>query len=146
MLRRPGYTLIELIVTVIIIAVISGLAINNFLRALEQGYERDAIMTMKVIASSLEIERRTQGHYPTTNLNGLNAINNALNLKIPGNDFINSYQYTYIPGGGGDPYYILDVGTVNGWSVSYDHSTLNHYCSAGTCPTCDASGCSSADL
>jgi len=138
---RSGYTLIELLVTVIIIAVISGLAINNYIRALQTGYERDIIMQIRMMQNALEIEERTTGSYPIANLNDRASINTALKLQIPDNNFFSSYQYTYFSGSG-TPYYVIQVTTTSGWAVSYDHSTQRYYCSSSTCPTCTATSCS----
>jgi len=140
MSNLKGYTLIELTVTVIVIAVIAGLALNNYLKALQTGYERDILMQLRLIQNTLEFEWRTKKTYPTTDLNDRDAINTALGLQIPQNDFFTSYKYTYYDGAG-KPYYIIEIGTVSGWSVAYDDSGSRTYCSSGACPTCDATSC-----
>ena len=143
-IRQQAFTLIELIVTFIIIAVVATLASVRYSLSIGQAYEQDLLTQLRIINSVLEVERRTTGNYPTTNTSdtGPAAINAELDLEIPASSYYNSYIYTYIPPGGpGSGSYTLRVGTVKGWAITYSRSGDSYVCSAGTCPTCLATGC-----
>jgi len=138
--RRRGFTLMELIITVILIGVIAGLALNNYFRVMQQGYERDAFFQLKTIQATLEYKKRKNGTYPTANMNSLAAINAGLDLQMPANSYYTGHQYIYL-GGAPPGTYALRITTSAGWAIGYNQATDTYSCVAGSCPTCTGGGC-----
>jgi type IV pilus assembly protein PilE len=65
-LKRPlGFTLVEIMVTVAIIALLATFAIPGFLRAKISANEANAKATLKTISTALETYSLTNGAYPT---------------------------------------------------------------------------------
>lgn len=57
--RRLGFTLIEMMIVLVIIALIASIVIPSMLRAKMAGYETDAIAACKTYATAQDIYRRT---------------------------------------------------------------------------------------
>ena len=67
-----GFTLVEIMIVVAVIALLAAIAIPNLLRAKTSSNEASAQATLKTIANSLETYSITNGKYPsvTTSLIG----------------------------------------------------------------------------
>ncbi len=64
--KKAGFTLVEIMVVVSIIALLAAFAIPNLLRARLSANETTAIASLRVIASSLDSWNSINGQYPTT--------------------------------------------------------------------------------
>ena len=63
--RRNGFTLIELMIVITIIAILAGILVPNFLKARSQGHLVACKSNCKNIATSLELYAGDNlGHYP----------------------------------------------------------------------------------
>lgn len=86
-----GFTLIEIMVTVIIVGVISSLALSNYFKVMEQSRCRNAQMNLITIHQAAIIKTTKTG---TAAISGtdLAAINSQLKLNIRNDDF--TFNYT----------------------------------------------------
>lgn len=67
MKRRKGFTLIELMIVIAIIAILASILVPNFLRARAQGQFTQCQANCKNIGTALEMySTDNAGHYPTT--------------------------------------------------------------------------------
>ena len=71
--RDNGFTLVEIMVTVMIIALLAGIAIPSLLRARAQAHDSMAQTTLKAISTALETYASSESQYPpnTTSLTNI---------------------------------------------------------------------------
>jgi prepilin-type N-terminal cleavage/methylation domain-containing protein len=62
---RNGFTLVEIMIVVVIIALLAAIAIPNMLRSRQQAQEATAQANLKLIASALENYAAINSVYPT---------------------------------------------------------------------------------
>lgn len=139
-------TLIELMVVVIIISIIAGFAFPNYLKAVEKGYERDAIVQMQAVNGALAFYKAQAGVYPDgATMPDLASINTVLGLNIVANNMTYScVSAAYSGQGPGAPGFDCEAASSFGWEihVSTDPLRLYPYCLDDTsCPTCTTAGC-----
>jgi len=129
-------SIMEFVILVVIIGILSGLTLNNFFRAVQQNFEREAIAQIKVIQEHLEKIKEITGQYPYYTLPNRLSINNHFDLQIPNNDYL---SYQYIPSSNA---YIVDVLTARGWGIRYNSLYPNRglHCINGPCPNCQEDG------
>jgi len=90
MLRRQGFTLIEIIVVLVIIGICVAFALPNFNIPTEQAKALNAQNNLLAIYSAQRNYNNNNGGFATA-LNGVAAINTALSLNIQDDG---SYQYS----------------------------------------------------
>jgi prepilin-type N-terminal cleavage/methylation domain-containing protein len=117
-----GFTLVELMVVVAIIALIAGIIIPNYVHARQQATVADSEATMKQIATALELYFADFETYPT----GSKVNVTPTLFGGAGNSYLNAtpdnahqdYVYTYSGGSGSPPSYDVED------PVTYDTASL----------------------
>jgi general secretion pathway protein G len=116
--KQEGFTLVELIVVVIIIGLLSGLVLPQFIRQSERATARAAKAQIELLGTALDTFRLDVGRYPTTQ-EGLQALTQKpggvdrwdgpyLRKEVPNDPWGRPYIYKS-PGDHG-PYDILSYG------------------------------------
>ncbi len=127
-----AFTLTELIITVVIITVLATFAVPNYQKSVRKGYERRAILNLKMIHGANEIYNARAGYYVVGVALDLAGINTALGIDIVDGDM--TYSYT------------CDIGYVataaypgaNKFTVGINQNPItgaNPYCFEGSCPS-----------
>lgn len=117
--RQQGFTIVELLIVIVIIGILAGLVVTQFLGANQQARDSERKTDINSIASQLEVYYAKAGGYPTpTNLtsetwrkgNSVNAGDQGKALIAPGGTApsatdivtattISRYEYTVAPTG-----------------------------------------------
>lgn len=116
--KQEGFTLVELIVVVIIIGLLSGLVLPQFIRQSERATARAAKAQIELLGTALDTFRLDVGRYPTSQ-EGLQALTQKpggvdrwdgpyLRKEVPNDPWGRPYIYKS-PGDHG-PYDILSHG------------------------------------
>ena len=134
--NHRAFTLLEAVVTVVLVTTIASLAIANLQKTLEHAAERQAMVDLMTIVSAEKIYfAKNNRHWPThlgTPLSDIEAVNDNLGLNLPEPSNI---QYTCETGGGlnceasynNDKWVLSAYAPLNGFKP---------YCSSGSCPSC----------
>ena len=77
-----GFTLMELMITVVLIGIIAGFAVPNYEKSIAKAHERDAINGLKMIYAAANLYKTNEGDYNTGNLPNTQSINTALNINL----------------------------------------------------------------
>ena len=94
MRKKKGFTLIELMIVIAIIAILAAILVPNFLRARAQGMVTACKANLKNMGTALEMYATdNSGRYPTT-LNGLSPHYLRTMPTCPSTGLANSYGYT----------------------------------------------------
>ncbi len=123
-----GFTLVEIMIVVAIIALLAAIAIPNVLRGRTSANESAAIGNMRAVLSSLEMLRSVNNAYPTTAQTWMTAMYGATcaAADVPVPDFgppsfcntmvggataatglVQGYKYTYTPVASGATYTVV---------------------------------------
>lgn len=78
-----GFTLLEMLIVVVIIAVLAALALPNYFGMKEREYDRDAGANLKLIMAAQKIYRMETGVYDARAYGNIDTINNILRLSLP---------------------------------------------------------------
>ena len=156
---KRGFTLVEIMIVVAIIALLAAIAIPNVLRGRTTANESAAIGNLRALISSAEMYRSVNSAYPTANgtatdwQNGMYGANCVDAVPTP--DFgppsfcktmngdntaagglVQGYKYTYTGLAGGPTYTIvatpLTVDNTGTRSFFADESGLIRHCTTGT--------------
>ena len=109
-LYRKGFTLVEIMIVVAIIALLAAIAIPNLLRARHNANESAAIAGLRTVSTALESYRAAQTPpvYPAalTNLSGSTPpyIDTALSGATASANAKQGYWYTYTPNANNQQY------------------------------------------
>lgn len=133
---HKGFTLMELIVVIILVAIIAAFAIPNYIESVNKTKIRDAVSQLSTLHSANAIYRaRAGGYLSGSNLN-LAAINSGLNINLIAGDL--TYSYTR---SSASAYQASASGS--GFAVIVDENPIDdasNPCCTGTCysilPSC----------
>lgn len=124
MRKEKGFTLIELMVVIVIIAILAAVALPNFMGATEKARESAVTSAVKTLQTSLELYAvDNNGSYPitTSDSNTLTAIQDYLpNKKFPNNPS-NNQPYAYTNG-------LVDVDSVDNIDIAEGKPYSIVYC------------------
>lgn len=148
-----GFTLVEIMIVVAIIALLAAIAIPNVLRGRTTANESAAIGNLRALVSSLEMYRSVYQVYPSTDgtdfRDGMYGTD-CVAATNPAPDFgppsfcrvldgsaatgtIQGYEYTYASGNGTD-YTVTASAVVNQGTRNFvaDNTGLIHHCAGNT--------------
>jgi general secretion pathway protein G len=113
--KQKGFTLVELMVVIIILAVLTGIAIPSYLALRNRAREQATRTEMQNIATALEIYNADIGYYPA----GTADLSPDYMTNVPTNDAWGA-DYDYVVGesdstytltsSGGDADIVMDTG------------------------------------
>jgi general secretion pathway protein G len=95
-----GFTLIELMVVMVIIALLAALVAPKFFGHVDKALQQDAQAQIEMLGQALDLYRLENHKYPTTE-EGLEEIKSYLKKNVPKDPWKNEYVYTS-PGEHGD--------------------------------------------
>jgi general secretion pathway protein G len=98
--NTDGFTLIELMVVMVIIALLAALVAPKFFGHVDKALQQDAQAQIEMLGQALDLYRLENHKYPTTE-EGLEAIKSYLKKNVPKDPWKNEYIYTS-PGEHGD--------------------------------------------
>ena len=98
--NTDGFTLIELMVVMVIIALLAALVAPKFFGHVDKALQQDAQAQIEMLGQALDLYRLENHKYPTTE-EGLEAIKSYLKKNVPKDPWKNEYVYTS-PGEHGD--------------------------------------------
>ena len=86
---KIGFTLTEIMVVVIAIAIMAAFAIPSYTKTVERAHLRDSITQLSTIYAAHEIYKtQTGGYWPDGTVEGLASINSNLGLNILANGMV----------------------------------------------------------
>ncbi|GJL77962.1 MAG: type II secretion system protein GspG [Nitrospinaceae bacterium] len=91
--NAKGFTLIELMVVMVIIALLAALVAPKFFGQADKARQQDAQAQIELLGQALDLYRLENHKYPTTD-EGLAAIKTYLKKKVPKDPWGNEYVYT----------------------------------------------------
>ena len=110
LLNSRGFTLIELMVVMVIIALLAALVAPKFFGQADKARQQDAQAQIELLGQALDLYRLEKHKYPTTD-EGLAALKPYLKKNLPKDPWGNDYVYTS-PGQNGD-YDLVSLGADN---------------------------------
>lgn len=129
--NQRGFTLTEIMVTVLLIGIMAAFAIPNYDKLVRRAHERDIIDALKMIhTASKTTKAHADGYIPGT-LPGIETINKVLLIGIMSQDSIYLYQSH-------NPQTFSAKGTYKDFTACVyegDLSKSNPCCDSGDCPT-----------
>ncbi|MCS7201187.1 MAG: type II secretion system GspH family protein [Dictyoglomus sp.] len=115
-MREKGFTLIELMVVIVIIAILAAVALPNFMGATEKARESAVRSAVKTIQTSLEMYATdNQGYYPTAT----QFTSTAFKSYLPGREFPKNPS-TNQPYAFGNPSGNSVLSNENAYRIRYD--------------------------
>ena len=136
--NENGFTVTEVIITVIILSAVMAFAIPRFQKSVERSYERDALTQLRTIHAANRVYKIQNGNYwpPTTTAQDITAINDTLGINIIANGM------TYTCRGDGGTGYVCTAtrdAPAPSFTVELTEDPLekgqNPSCVSGACPS-----------
>jgi len=131
--KGKGFTLIEIIIVVVLIALIAAFGIPGYGKLIRKSHERNAILGLTAINKANEVYEVKNGGY-FVGAGGLGVINPGLSIDVKALDL--TYSYTGVAGS----YTATAAWTGSSpFTVGVDENPIilatNPSCSVGPCPT-----------
>ncbi|MCH7624145.1 MAG: type II secretion system major pseudopilin GspG [Nitrospinae bacterium] len=98
--NAEGFTLIELMVVMVIIALLAALVMPKLFGSVDKANQQSAQTQIEMLGQALDLYRLENRKYPTTE-EGLEAIKSYLKKNVPKDPWGSEYVYT-APGDHGD--------------------------------------------
>ncbi len=98
--NAEGFTLIELMVVMVIIALLAALVMPKLFGSVDKASQQSAQTQIEMLGQALDLYRLENRKYPTTE-EGLEAIKSYLKKNVPKDPWGSEYVYT-APGDHGD--------------------------------------------
>lgn len=95
-MNKKGVNFIELVIVISIVAAFAAFVIPNYERSLDKAQARNAKVNLQAIQGALKIYEAKHGDLSSLDLNGQDAINAALGLKVSDGD-LDYHCYLYDP-------------------------------------------------
>lgn len=137
---KRGFTLMEIMIVIIILGVIVAFAIPSYTKAVEKGYERDAVVQLQAIASAAEFYKGQAGDYPDgSTMTNVSQINSVLGLNIVQKEMTYACSAGVMSG-----FDCSATSDLYGWAVHVSSDPLNltpHCAASPACPTCTTTSC-----
>ena len=108
MKKRAGFTLIEMLVVITIIALFSAVAYQRLTPALDEGRKTAASAQIDSLMAASQLHNIEHGRFPTQE-QGIDALRPYLQKDVPLDPWNNSYVYRF-PGSHGPEPEILSYG------------------------------------
>ena len=89
---RRGFTLMELMIVVVLIAIIAGFAMPSYIKSLRKAHERDAVLQLSALHAANLIYKAGAGTFLVGDNLNTKAINQALGINIVENEM--TYRYS----------------------------------------------------
>ncbi len=126
--KLSGFTLIELMVSVIIVGILVALVVPSYMDTREKAHDREAISSLMLIrAANKQYRSKFEHFFPYTGTLTMGDINNNLQLDLIGDN------WAYTVAGTGTAYTARAQRGGRTWSIT--ESTPNPSCSpAAACP------------
>ncbi len=87
-----GFTLVELMIVVVILALLASIAVYSYSRILDRSKQKKAMIDMNTFVGALDAYYGEKGHYPD-NSEGLKALVPEFIKSIPNDPWGHPYQY-----------------------------------------------------
>lgn len=97
-MRKHGFSIVELLIVIAIMATLVTLLLPNFVNVRQKGQDSRRKLDLEQIRSALEQYRSTNGYYPTV-LTTLTAPTVYISQLPADPSTTNSYQYSALPAG-----------------------------------------------
>ena len=118
--RQSGFTLIEVMVVIVILGVLAVLVVPNVVGKVGSSKIKTTKVTLSTVANELKTYQMDNGHYPTAQEGGLDALvhkpataknypSNGYLEKFPQDSWGNDLQYV-TPGANGKPFDLYSFG------------------------------------
>ncbi|MGD0337056.1 MAG: prepilin-type N-terminal cleavage/methylation domain-containing protein [Candidatus Omnitrophota bacterium] len=125
---KEAFTIIELVVVVVVIAVLISIAFPIYTTTKERAFDKEATANLKLIQAAQKIYKMEAGGYYSSNL--IDDINTYLRLDIPKSATKNwGYNVTNETAGASGT--ATRIGNSRSWSFSYN-STGDPGCASGS--------------
>lgn len=134
-----GFTIMEIMVVSILIAIIAGFALPNFSRSIQKAHVRDAMSQLSAIYAANMIYQAQNKKFLNASAIDINGINTNLSLNLVSNNM--TYSYT-----GDNTTFTATATPISGtaYTVRVNQSAINPKpegttggnpcCSSGSCP------------
>jgi general secretion pathway protein G len=107
---RKGFTILELLIVIAVIAIIVGIALPRFRGMREEGFVAQAKAELRTLQTALESYYTHAGSYPAATSSLTSATPNIVGSALPTDPFTASGAYGYAKSANGNHYVVYSVG------------------------------------
>lgn len=122
---KRGFTILELLIVIAVIAIIVGIALPRFRGMREEAFVAEAKGELRTLQTALESNFIHNGSYPAALSSLTSAVPNIIGSSLPTDPFTASVNYGYVKSDNGNHYVIYSVGPGgNGSATIADTGTV----------------------